>query len=320
VLDGYGASVGALTGAGFSWGQVLGVAAAVGAVVFLASRRRVSPRLAGLVAAFLALWILTAATRAQYFNAAINTTRYHYLGVALLLLIAAQLCGYLTFRRAALVAVAVGATSAVLMNVFTLEGGGKDARAIGTRLRAELGALDIARAQVAPSFRLSDINLAITAGQYLAVRRDLGDPGFSQAELGGRDTLTKVLTDQVLVQALRIRPVPAGFLPVYRRPPAVTAAGATTASRSGCVLAKPSTSNPGQVDAAIASGTLFIRVAGTRPAEVRLRRFAAFPSPRPLATIAANRLWQLKLPRDGSTLPWIVALTIRAPTLLCMPV
>lgn len=205
ALDAASAAFGALLGQGRAWGLPLLVAAAAGLAV-VALRRRVTPRLAGILAAGVSFWLLTGTTRA--FIQDPETSRYLYLGVVVIVLAAAEALRDVPRPRAALAAAGAAVVASAVLNAGPLEDGGRLLRGSAERLRAQLGALELARdavrPDVVPSYGI------VTAGDYLAAFAAFGQsPALSPAELLAAPPDARALADRMLQDggAVRARPV-----------------------------------------------------------------------------------------------------------------
>ena len=89
AMDLMASATGALAGRGLDWGRPLAIAGVIALVWRLARPGPVSPRLAGLLAAGLSLWAITAATRSTI--SAPETSRYVYLGAVVIVLIGVEM-------------------------------------------------------------------------------------------------------------------------------------------------------------------------------------------------------------------------------------
>ncbi len=82
-------ALGGLFGRGLEWGRPLAVVAVLGLLLQLLRGRSVRPRLAGLLAAAIALWTVTAVARSTI--SAPEASRYVYMGAVVIVLIAVEL-------------------------------------------------------------------------------------------------------------------------------------------------------------------------------------------------------------------------------------
>jgi hypothetical protein len=221
-----------------------------------------------------------------------NSDRYVYGGVVALLLLATEALRRVRLTAPALVWLLAASAAAVLGNVAQLRVDGSVVRAQGREVRSVLGGIDMARDRVAPSFLppagYPSLMILWAGGvdSYLQAVQRHGSFAFTVPELRRQPLSARRLTDSTVVAALRIglhpaarvnrtahcRRVPAGRRPVTRA--RLTAPGAT------------------------------LRAAAGGP--VLLGRFAA-PS-LSVGTLRRARLYRLSIPRDRSSVPWMVAI------------
>lgn len=201
----------------------LGTAAAVavvGVVVALAgwwlrARSRggasaVSPRLAGLVVAALVFWLLVGIARGTLGDT--YASRYVYVGAVLVILILVEVAPGVAIRgRLGRALVGLAALS-VALNLVWMVVWGNHLRAEARVARAQLAALEMSEAHVAPSFAPAPSEFAladVTAARYFAaVRRFGGRPAASLGELTRAPEAAREAADEVLGRANPPRLVP----------------------------------------------------------------------------------------------------------------
>lgn len=208
--DSYRAGVGALTGhdAGHWHGTalVLGIvlmAAAVTRGIVLVRRGQSAADLISVVATGIVLWALTAVTRAQYHDA--GASRYLYIDAFLILAALIEVVRGIHLRasfarRAVTTALAVAAVASTWTGLTSLHNGARSLRSTSTYVRAELAALEHSKpaANYHPDRRRMPV---VTAGQYLAARRDLGSPALAWSDIPAQSPGVGNQVDRVLLQA-----------------------------------------------------------------------------------------------------------------------
>jgi hypothetical protein len=263
---------------------VLAVAAVGGIVLYVSRVRSLSRALVMVLVTALAFWLLTALARADLNEPA--ASRYVYAGGLLVLLIAAEVLRGTRFSPRAMWLFGALAAFAALSGMHMYRQGADGLRFTDRTVQAEVTALDIGGAHMAPGFK-PDAEKApqITAGDYLGAVADIGSsPAYSESELASRDEGHRRLADNVFVRGygLRLTAAPAGV----RRAPA-------------CAIRRTTPSRPA-VSLRIPPGGMSLRAPG---GSVTLRRFASgFDGATPLAGDASNAI--LRIPRDRSARPW----------------
>jgi hypothetical protein len=202
------AAAGGLLGPGPGIGQVLVVNAFIAFVAALALGWRLPARFAGVVAALLAFWLLTALTRAHLEQA--DASRYVYFGGAYLLLAIACAVPPVELARPVLSAAAVVLIVAVAFNVGVVRFGAGENRKRADLVSAETGALQLAGTR-APADYVPDARVLpdVTAGAFRETVGDLGQPGYSAAELADAGGEARAQVDRILVQTGQISLSPA---------------------------------------------------------------------------------------------------------------
>ncbi|HEV7769288.1 MAG TPA: hypothetical protein VGO66_01375 [Solirubrobacterales bacterium] len=303
VLEGFASALGAISGLSTTttnlteshppeWGRLL-LVVAIGLVVWGQRRRPgFSPQLWPVLAAALSYWLLAGFNFIPGREAA--SSRYIYVGVVLLLLVAVELLRGVHFGRRALWAGAALTVLAIAPNLVQLRTG-RDWLAEQTVItRSDLAAMEIARDTIAPEFALSPevagtgSLIDVNAESYFEATEAHGSPAYSEAELVAATPTGRYWADVVLARALPIaletRPgfrlgETAACLPVWKRRSPTIPIG-----------------DGGPTRIAIAPGP---------PAEIFLRRFAD-PGQYPVVVgnVPGNSIALLRVPADRSPRPW----------------
>jgi hypothetical protein len=270
------------------WGRPLLVAALGLAGWRLWRVRRIDPTLVVLVCLAATFWLLAGFNEKPGRDPLVS--RYQYIGVIFVLMIAAQLLNGVRLRRVGLLAVFAITGLAVFSNINFLHQAYKSYLHTSQIERADLAALEIGRDRIDPSFRLSEdvahtAYVGIEAGPYWAARDAFGTPAYSEAELLGATPAARAAADSVLAAGLELTSAP----------------GATPAS-GPCESAGPL----GSGDLTLANvppGGASVENIGAVPLKLALRRFGdGF-------TIGARRVEPgesrtLSIPSDRSSHPW----------------
>lgn len=320
VLNGFASAVGSATGLANSsvtihdrliWSRPIAIV-----LVFLAAWRLYRlPRVPHWFWVVLAVggsfWILAGFNQMPGREA--DASRYQYLGVVFLFMLAAEVLRPelergLRIGTRALAAIAVVTVFSLASNLQDLFSAyDKTYHPISQLEKAGLGSLDIAEASVEPGFVLSEdvvdtgfVN--VDAASYLSARDEYGSPAYSEAEIAAAPEFVRYAADKVLFGALGIElePLPASAAPK---------AGCETVPSDG--TASPLLSLP---------RTGAVIEAGRAPIErFELRRFAGGSAPIQIEGIGAGEAARLAIPRDEATTPWKVQLRTAAPAIVCGP-
>ncbi len=232
-----------------------------------------------------------------------NSDRYIYGGAIAVLLLAAEALRGVRFSPSALAGLLVASAVALTGNIAQLRDDGSILRTTGANVRATLGAIELARDHVAPTFLPPGgyegllVNWGGGVGPYLRAVARYGSFAFTAAELRHQTQAVRERADATLVGALRIRLRAApGFKPsarCLRAPPGSKGLTHLTLRPPGAVL-RAAASGP------VALGR-FGSAATVRVGSLRLGQFAA-----------------LAIPRDRTPLPWRV-FALRGVQELCAP-
>jgi hypothetical protein len=303
IAEMFATSAGGVTG----FGRYVGVAVGIVFAILVAVRIRrsgASPRLAFLLTMLMSFWIFAAIERAHLVPS--TDPKWVYPNAILLLLIGAEIgAGAHISRRVRLVGAAIAAF-AVASNMAQLIHGGEHLRAISTRIRAELAALQLARDRVDPQYRPDVVDAPqITAGPYLAAIVALGSPADPVESLPNLSADTRASADRVLLEAshLTLSPMAGQLDTVAPRVEAI--AGGTRLGLGPCVVFRATRTHAFVALSVPPHGLRITADRGT--VVVRLRRFADAYSPLVIGTVTSHRL-SFEPPRDASPTPWHIRL------------
>lgn len=245
---------------------------------------------------FPGLWPVLAAAATFWFLAAFNegpgrepySSRYLYVGVLFVLLIAVNLLQGLKFNRWALVAGAAVTCVVVGFNLVPLREGRDFFEQQTVLTRADLAAIEIADRTVDPAFRLSPEAAGtvflneIEAGEYLQAVDEYGSPAYSPVQLAGAPEEGRAHADLVLANAL----------------PLEIETGAGGAGAKGDCIGVG-----GSAALALEPGVTTVEL-GPGEGTVKLRRFARREYPLNSGTLPAGSTTRLFIPADRLARPW----------------
>jgi hypothetical protein len=288
----------------------------------------IPPRALTLFAVVLAFWILTAIGRAYVsvgsvvFTSSGDESRYLYVGAVFVILLASELArGYSpSLPAAALVAVLV--VAAVVSNLEVLRDGARLLQTQAQLTDAELGALDLSRPIVKPSYVSHGFIFGIvTAGGWFAAEKALGSIASTPAQIATLPDGARQAADSQMISiqqlALHLAPVAPRVRP--RTPPPVDAVESGTASVSGsCVTYRPAAyTAAGAISALqiiVPTGGISLRDASA-PATVSVRRFSTqFDQ---LGALAPDTSAILRIAPDLAPQPWHLQIAANGPIVAC---
>lgn len=307
-------------GAGVAWGPPLALAGAALLIWRLAALRPVPARVLTVLAMGAAFWLLTGLQRSNLINP--DASRYVYVGALFVLLLAVELVRGVVLRRGVVALVACAAALAIVANVGDLRSGARFLRSEGPVVRADLGALELARASVPPGYVATHFPgtpfVAMNAAGYFAAARDYGFHAYSAAEIAAAPEPARLAADGELVSLLRLSVQQGGAASAVGAgaPPRIDAVtGGTARIQGGCVRFRPAAARAAATPAGLAvtvpAGGLALAAAGS-PATVAVRRFAVTFPRDPLARLAPGGSGTLRPGADRATQPWHVRLTSEA--------
>lgn len=317
VADLAAAAFGGLIGRALEWGRPLALLGLVVVVRRLLRPAPITPRLAGLLATGVSLWIVTAAARSTI--SVPETGRYMYLGAVVLVLVGVEfLRGVTIAPRAVAVATLLVAFCAVT-GLTALHAGSVGLRTTSKTVAAELGAMEIAAAYVPPSYQ-PDPQLApqITAGPYLHTVRAMGSSAAdTPSEIIASEPAIRTEVDSDLIKLEGGALIPAG--PAQRlnsRLPLVANVSGSNPIR-GTHCWSTAAIGPGTYTEFLLPPHGLIVRATSRPVQVVARRFAPLLGGVELGSVAPAARSLVRFPVDTSGRPWFVRLASGSPSLVC---
>ncbi|HEV3047491.1 MAG TPA: hypothetical protein VGY13_09040 [Solirubrobacteraceae bacterium] len=320
VEDLAAAAFGALVGRALEWGRPLALLGAAGLLVGLARPTRVSPRLAGLIATGLSLWIVTALARSTI--SAPETSRYTYLGAVVIVLVCVEFVRARDLDLRALGLAIPAVAFFALTGLTAMHAGALGLRSTSQRVTAELGALELAAAHAPPGYQ-PDPQLApqILAGPYLHTVRAIGSsPADSPARILASEGASRAAADGILIalETPKLAPVsPGGYSLAASAPTLLALTSGDRVQQGSCVALSP-TARAGALTAVIdlPAGGVVIRDRQRVMPAVAMRRFAegftAIVTPPPPVGEA-----ELTVAPDSATIPWQVQMTSSTDFSIC---
>jgi len=312
VLDGLAASIASLLGltsveagatptVSLDWGRPLLVLALIVATAVLAARGSIRRGVAVVAVVALAFWLLAAVNGSLV--RAPTESRYQYVGVILVMLVAAQLTRGLRPGRATLALVFALVGLSALGNLLALRNSHRDfLTPWAEAVRGGLAGLEAARDTVDPGFLLTRENSGrdyaglVDAGSYLGAVDAYGSPAYDESELPAAPETARLAADKVNAAALGL-----GFEPL-RGPP------------SRDCLRAPGNGGRARVLTLPAGGAVLDLARGG--ARARLRRYASESFPVELGTLPSGAS-RLEIPADRSDEPWELELAVAGPVRVC---
>lgn len=262
---------------------------------------------------FAGLWPVMAAAATFWFLAAFNqgpgrepySSRYLYVGVLFVLLIAVNLLQGIEFRRWALFAGAAATCVVVGFNLVPLREGRDFFQEQTLLTRSDLAAIEVAERTVEPAFRLSPeiagtvfLN-EIEAGEYLQAVDEYGSPAYSAAALAGAPEDGRVQADLVLANAL---------------PLAIETDAAPAGAKGDCVRVA---GDAAEAPMALRPGTTTIQLLAGGAGTVKLRRFAGSEYPLDSGPLTPGSTTSLTIPADRLHRPWQLLIEADRGALVC---
>jgi hypothetical protein len=251
-------------------------------------------------------WTVTAAVLSYWLLAAFNyipgreadSTRYVYAGAIFALLMAAELLRAWPFSRKALFITGAAALLAIGPNLAQMKEGGAWEKEQSVFTRSDLGAMEIARRTIAPTFSLGSVELSGTASlalieaqKYFEAVDRWGTPAYSVSELERASPIGRHYADLVLSQAL---PISAESTP--------DSFDSSLSAEEACATLPGGES--AQKEVKIDPGLTRVEVAPGPPAEIAMRRFATEEFPVPIAGGEGDSTTVVTVPRDRAKPPW----------------
>lgn len=288
VAEMAGTAVAGIAGAVVSFRAALGAGLFVVVIGAVLGLRAFTPRVAALVAAPLALWVLTGLARAQLGEP--EAPRYVYAGVVMVLLLAAEIASTLELGRRRMVqaAVVVLAVAGVALNIGDLGRRGDALRDNAATLRAQLYARDLLGGAVTDDFTPAPrVDPQIQVGELRPAERSYGRVPRGPASVRGVSSMIRQEADDTLRSGQEVRrPVPAARC---RRVAGI----------------------PMGTDVAVAPGTA-LRFRTRSLVAVSVRRFGDQPVE---IGSAAEGMYSVAVAADADSTPWQIRLS--APATRC---
>ena len=242
VFQAMTASIGAVTGLAHQFGSAESASAtagaalalvAIGAVAWRVSRGAVPATLWGAIAIAVSLWAMQAIAPTEFRQP--DTARFLYPGAVVVLLVAAEAAAGLRWTRPIVLAVFAVAAFGLATNVAALRDGSDSFRnAYTPGVRTDLGALELASANVNPEFDLTTVpGIAVSLAfaqlrdegvqgvpAYLEAAREYGTVGYAPAELADQTADLRSRADSILAAAVGagLAPAEGGELAAGCRP------------------------------------------------------------------------------------------------------
>jgi hypothetical protein len=281
------------------WGRPLAALALVLVGIRIHRLGRVPRWLWVIGAMALSFWVLAGFNLSEGREA--PASRYQYVSGIFILMITAELIRGLRFSRVAIAAGVATVALSVISNLNFLDQSAASYEGTSDLIKADLGAVDIARDTVDPGFVLTEEiagtpYVHVAAGNYLTAVDQFGSPGDTPEEIAAAPEDARAAADRVLAGALGLHVTPA------------TAGPSGGACRTVDATAAP----PIEVGA----GELTISGSRSAHAELRLRRFATQSFPIGAGKVGARPV-SITIPQDRSDVPWQVQLSGRGEVRVC---
>ncbi len=310
---------GGLIGRGLDWGQPLAVAGIAILVYCLARRPVLTPRLGGLLAAAIALWVVIAAARSTI--SIPEESRYIYLGAVLIVLVGVELLRGVTIPARASAVATVLVAGCALTGLTLLHIGAARLRPVSKAVAAELGALEIAATYAPPEYRPDPVHAPpVYAGLYLHTVRSIGStPADTPAQILASEAPARSAAETVVLalETPRLRPL-AQTLVLGAAPALASVEHAIRAPHAGCVRLAPQPGAPMNATLVLPASGLAIRDEGSAPASFALKRFGEAFVSLPIH-IDPRSAGVLSMPADpaDARVPWQLQLVSSSPLTLC---
>jgi hypothetical protein len=280
------------------WGELALVAFTVICAWRVVKAKGISRGLAVALAPSLAFWVLTGLERnSERFP---TTSRYQYVSVVLILVVAAEVFRGARIPRPAIAVAAIACVLSVVGGISLTEREYHDRwLPAADSLRYSLTALQIGGAGVDPRDPVvfSPTN-QVPAALYLKAARESGSPAFSEADLANAPQRYREGADLTLAQGLGL-----ALRPPSRRQ---TTVGCQTLHASAAAY----------TGTTLLYGSFTLASASASPIVVLLGRFAT-SLPVSLGPLDPGLRASLTIPKDASSRPWNLGLMGRGAVRLC---
>lgn len=276
-------AAGGAVGLDQDWGRIIAVILAY-LLVRQVLRGAASHIVLALVAGALFLWLVIALTRSV--GGSPYASRYLYIGAVFIIVVGVELTdGRIQFGPVGLGLLGIATVAIVasnMVNFFSLRDFFNSQAAY---TRADLGALEIARAHVPPNYVFSDPSHGlpyILSSSYFAAVARYGSAADTQSEIAAAPAAIRVATDQAL-QRLEPLDVKSSVKVATRACRSERGRDETPVSRSGVIV-----------------------VPTEQPVQVSAARFATSGSVS-LGSLRPGQRYLITAEPDGSTIPWRLA-------------
>ena len=297
-----------LTGSGLQpvgliWGELLLVTVIVVAVWRLRQLGQISRGLWTALTLGGSFWFLAAATAYLTYRLPTNG-RYQFPGAVFVLLIAAELLRDFRPSRQTLLIAALVTTAAVVSGLFFLDKGYRIQKTATDTERANLGALEIARPDLAPDTEVNlDFLTQIDAGAYFSAVDAFGSPALTASQLASSPEASRAAADAMLTTLLNVRLVEVSGAPRIEGPRRRCLARGPNYAASQVVPLEPG---------------MNLLTANGEPARLRLARFADRSSLE-VGSLEPRRTGAITIPRDRSTRQWRLEVVGPGSVTVCRP-
>ncbi len=319
ALDLAASAAGGLFGLSIEWGRILIVILAVAMTRRLSLPDLLRLRSVALLIAAGGFWLVVALGRAQLGEP--TASRYIYTGAILIVLVIAEVWRGIALSPGAL-AVAGIVLAISLAGNLRLLGLGEHALRDGSQvMRAELGALAVARPYVPAAFTIDAHYMpGVAAGPYFAAIDRLGSSAAdSPAQITQEPQLARADADMTLIRAGALMLADPGKPPsvgAIRAPEVDGRARGIVRGRAGCVYFTPDPGG-GWVDLRLPADGVRISATGADQAAVLARRFAQSFTLPPVLTLSGSRTVVLRPHEDIDPRPWHLRLQASQPVGAC---
>ncbi len=321
ALDLAASAAGGLFGLGIGWGRVLIVILALAVFRRLSLPGPLSQRAVTLLVAAVGFWLTVALGRAQFGTP--TASRYIYTGAILIVLLAAEVWRGIALPPRPLVAAGIVLAISLAGNIRVLGMGESIIRRSSQTMRAELGAVALARAYVPAAFTIDAHYMpGMAAGPYFSAIDTLGSSAADSPSLIAREPeLARTNADQTLMRAgalistaapaARLGSVGTAVPRVENLPPG------RVRTSAGCVSFTPDVSGGG-LDLGLPADGVRFSAAGPGESVVLARRFATgFAGPGAI-TLTGGRAMTLRPRQDADPAPWHLRVQASQPVEACV--
>jgi hypothetical protein len=319
VVEGFASSLDSLAGLSTiqanvsgnnDWGRPL-VIGAIGLLAFAQWRRPGFSRTFWVVAAAaVSYWLLAAFDFVPGREA--SAARYVYAGALFTLLMIAELLRNWPFNRKALWIAAAVVVCAIGPNLTQMKEGSSWEKEQSVFTRSDLGALEIARDTVSPSYALGSVETTgtaslslVEAGKWFEAVDKWGSPADTPSQIETEEPGGREHADLVLAAAL---PITATTEPGGLAPSAPAGRSCVTLPGGGASAGKEVPLRPGRTTVEVAPGG---------PPQIALRRFATEAFPVPISGAEGGTTTAVEIPKDRATQPWYLHVEAAQTTRVC---